>query len=664
MRILRLWQSEVKSNLPKYGLAVALFGLAFLGELGTLQAQNLCQNPLFPGDFSLSKDKVCVGSPVNVVTGPNLGTVRYDYNYTGKSYQEIDPTLVPATSFTYSKPGSYTILQSGQGGGQGGGTFLCKVITVLPLDPIKFTAKACSGRRATITPDLSSLGQYDLYEIYWGDGVRVQKTRAEMATDLSHTYTNAGTYTITIQGIYNPPVDCRSTLAKSDPITVTSAAAQPVITSLKTVSDNQIDIQYQTGSGIVVQLYQKINGAYTPTGQNGSGAGTFSVNSIDAKQTQCFEVVTQDVCTGTGLQSDEVCSLVLDAKAANKQNNLSWQPYAGTSTAFKYYRIYRGTGAPIGQVANSTTSTYSDANNIMCGVQYCYSLEATAGPTTITSAVVCVTGINGDVPGAIGNTVVSIENNHPRLVATLPTGAVPSAYTLVVSRASGPNGTFEPIGTAVNKNTFTDETADPSASSYCYEVAYQSGCGLTSAPTPPVCTVFLSSQSDTGIDWTVDSPFSQEKLNNYTIEVIDSVNNTRQEIPNIINTHYDLSALNVDVQSQKYRIITVSEFGTISYSNFFVFRREAKILVPDAFTPGNDNMNETFVVKGVYFDQFRMTIYDRWGEVIYSTTDKNGGWDGKINGQLAQAGQYMYRVEVVDTTGLKTVRTGAVLLIR
>ena len=663
MRILRLWRSEVKTNALLFWSTVTLFGLAFLGGLGNVQAQNLCNNPLFPGEFSLSKDKVCVGSPVNITNVPSaIINAKYSFQYDSKSsLAQINSSLSASTTYTYSQPGSYTVLQAGSGNNTAGGTFLCKVVTVLPLDPIKFTAKACSGRRASIVPDLSTLGQYDLYEIYWGDGVRVQKTRAEMATDLSHTYTNAGNYTITLQGIYNSPVDCQSPLVKSDPITVTAAAAQPIITNLKTTSDKAIDIQFQAGSGITVQLYQKQNGAYAPTSQNGTSAGTFTVQT-DANQTQCFKIVTQDACSGSGIQSEEVCSLVLDAKASNKQNNLSWQPYAGSSADFRYYRIYRGNGFN-GQIANKSSSTYADANNIQCGVQYCYTLEAQAGPTVITSAPVCVTGINEDLPGSLGNTVVSIENNQPRLVTTLPAGN-PSSYTLIVSRASGSGGPFEAIGTMVNKNTFTDETVNPAAGSYCYEVAYQSGCGLTSTPTSPVCTVFLSSKSDAGIDWTPESPFSSEKKDYYSIEVIDSVNNTRQEIPNIVNTHYDLSSLNLDVQSQKYRIITVSEFGTISYSNFFVFRREAKILVPDAFTPGNDNMNETFVVKGVYFDQFRMTIYDRWGEVVYTATDKNAGWDGKINGQPAQPGQYMYRVEVTDTTGLKTVRTGAVLLIR
>jgi gliding motility-associated-like protein len=670
VRILRLWLIDVgaKADLLAYWKTMALFGLLLLCGSPTAQAQNACVNPLFPGNFSLTKDKICVGTSVSVTAPPTIINAGYNFQYDGKS--SIDKiTLSTSTTFSYTAPGSYTIIQGGSGNGTGTGTILCKEITVLPVDQVKFTAKSCSGRRAMVVPDASTLGQYDLYEIYWGDGVREQKTRAEMALELAHTYTNAGTYTITVQGIYNAPASCRSTITQAAPITVAATAAQPLITALKTTSDNSIDITYQASPGSAVQLYQKVNGTYTATGQNGTGAGSFTVQT-DAKQVQCFQVQTQDACNSTPLKSDEVCSLVLDAKAVNKQNDLTWKPYAGTISATTQFRRYviKKSNLPLGSLPNIATSTYSDNTNITCGAQYCYTLEATisgVAETVITSAPVCVLGINGELPGNLGSTVVSVQDNHPYLVASLPTTGTSASYTLVISRSSGSSGTFEPVGTIANKNTFMDETADASTGSFCYQITYLTNCGLSSAPSTPVCSVFLTSKSPTGIDWTAESPFDPEKIGNYIIEVIDSVNNTRREITNIgMNTHYDLSQTDLDIQSQKYRIIAVSENGAVSYSNFYTFRREAKIWIPDAFTPNNDMNNDTLIVRGVYFDQFRLIMYDRWGEVIYETTDKTQGWDGRVKGQEAATGQYMYRVEVIDLTGIKTVRTGAVLLIR
>jgi gliding motility-associated-like protein len=646
----------VKANKLAHRAVLTLAILVLLSVFLQAQAQNVCINPAYPGSFSIDKAKVCVGTSITVSTTANAPV--YNFQYDGKSAFGQFPT-VNSKTFSYTSPGSYTIVQVGGGLT---GTIACREVVVLPVDPVKFTARGCSGRRAIVTVDASTLGQYDSYEIYWGDGVREQKTRADVAVDLSHTYTNAGSYAITVQGIYNAPASCRSTLTSAPPITVTSAATQPIITSLKTTSDNSIDITYQAGTGLSVQLYQKVNGTYTATSQKGSGSGTFSAQT-DARQVQCFQVVAQDACSTTGLSSDEVCSLVINVAAANKQNNLSWQPYAGSASQFRFYRLYRNGGVN-GQVTNRTTGTYADANNITCGTQYCYSLEATAGPTIIMSQPVCVTGINSSAPDSLNNVVVSIENNRPRLVAALPTTGAPTAYTLVISRSNGPSGPFLPVGTVANKNTFVDDSANPLASSYCYQVAYQSNCGLTSVPSKPVCTVLLSSKSNKGIDWTVDSPFTPERVDNYILEVVDSLNGTKREIPISGNTHYEPDPNDPNLQSQRYRIIAVSTNGTISYSNFFTFRREAKILVPDAFSPNGDGLNDMFLAKGIYFDQYRMSVYDRWGEVVYTTIDKTQGWDGRIKGQLAEQGQYMYRIEVIDLTGFQTVRTGAVLLVR
>ena len=491
-----------------------------------------------------------------------------------------------------------------------------------------------------------------------------------MQANPAHTYNSGSSIspTITVEGVYTSL--CNGPQA-TQPAALLGAATQPVITALTTTGDKAIDIKYQTSTGSSVQLYQKVNGTYTATGQKGSEVGTFTVQT-DAKQVQCFQLVTQDACNSTAsLKSDEVCSLVLDVKADNKQNNLKWQAYAGTlsgTSQLRYYRITRNNAPLGGTITNASTTSYSDAAAIECGTQYCYSIEATisgAGQTVVTSAPVCVNGTNGDVPGDISTVLVSIEDGHPRLITTPPTEIGPTdSYTMIVSRASGPSGSFQPVATLDRKSTYTDESANPSSGSYCYQVTYQNGCGLQSKPSTPVCTVFLEAKSNTGIDWNTDSPFTPEAVASYTLEVIDSLNGTKKEIPLASNTHYEPDPDDPNLQSQKYRVIAVSDGGTISYSNYYTFRREARILIPDAFTPNGDGMNEEFLPKGIYVDKFTMNIYTRWGEVVYSTTDKSQGWDGKINGQPAGVGQYMYRIELIDLTGLKTVRTGALLLIR
>jgi gliding motility-associated-like protein len=52
------------------------------------------------------------------------------------------------------------------------------------------------------------------------------------------------------------------------------------------------------------------------------------------------------------------------------------------------------------------------------------------------------------------------------------------------------------------------------------------------------------------------------------------------------------------------------------------------IYVPNAFTPNGDGMNDVFQPKGFGITQYELLIYDRWGELMFRTTDFNEGWNG------------------------------------
>jgi len=74
--------------------------------------------------------------------------------------------------------------------------------------------------------------------------------------------------------------------------------------------------------------------------------------------------------------------------------------------------------------------------------------------------------------------------------------------------------------------------------------------------------------------------------------------------------------------------------------------------VPNSFSPNGDGINDVFLPKGfgIEDDQFRMLIYDRWGKLIFESSDKNVGWDGTLpeSGQMAQVGTYAWRIFIGD----------------
>jgi gliding motility-associated-like protein len=90
--------------------------------------------------------------------------------------------------------------------------------------------------------------------------------------------------------------------------------------------------------------------------------------------------------------------------------------------------------------------------------------------------------------------------------------------------------------------------------------------------------------------------------------------------------------------------------------------------MPNAFTPNGDSNNDGFLGKGVMdgSTDFVMTIWNRWGELVFETHDPNEPWNGRAqqNGGLSPGGVYIYRVTFTAPRGEKFDYKGFATLVR
>lgn len=86
--------------------------------------------------------------------------------------------------------------------------------------------------------------------------------------------------------------------------------------------------------------------------------------------------------------------------------------------------------------------------------------------------------------------------------------------------------------------------------------------------------------------------------------------------------------------------------------------------VPTAFTPGKFGKNGIIKVEGFGIGKMTWKIYNRWGQVVFSTSDRNQGWDGTFKGQLQAMDVYTYTLDAEFTDGTKVRRTGDITLLR
>ncbi len=90
-----------------------------------------------------------------------------------------------------------------------------------------------------------------------------------------------------------------------------------------------------------------------------------------------------------------------------------------------------------------------------------------------------------------------------------------------------------------------------------------------------------------------------------------------------------------------------------------------EIYVPTAFTPNGDNINDILTAKPIgikTYNYFR--IYNRWGQLMFSTTDFSKGWDGTIKGISQTTGTYLWMAEGIDFKGRTINRKRSTLLIK
>ncbi len=88
------------------------------------------------------------------------------------------------------------------------------------------------------------------------------------------------------------------------------------------------------------------------------------------------------------------------------------------------------------------------------------------------------------------------------------------------------------------------------------------------------------------------------------------------------------------------------------------------IYIPNAFTPNGDSNNDGFSVYAQNITEFKVSIFDRWGEEIFSSKDKDFVWDGTYFGHRVQEGVYVYKIAAVGFHGQRFEKVGTVSVLR
>jgi gliding motility-associated-like protein len=80
--------------------------------------------------------------------------------------------------------------------------------------------------------------------------------------------------------------------------------------------------------------------------------------------------------------------------------------------------------------------------------------------------------------------------------------------------------------------------------------------------------------------------------------------------------------------------------------------------VPNAFSPNKDGVNDIFFVRGNNVKDFALKIFDRWGTLMFETSNLNDGWNGEYQGRIVNTGIFVYTLDYTLKEGTQGTLKG------
>ena len=588
--------------------------------------------------FTTNASQGCVPFTVSLTDCSNGGkNLIYQYDPVGRPRDTI-----AATTFTYIKPGIYKIVQWGSFNAQGDST--SQTITVLPVPMPDFAVSYCAANQVAVKITDTN---YDGFVIDFGDGTPAITAKAN--AQVLHAYADNTPKIITVAGTY-AGISCGNT--RTQTITPLPALGLPVWLSLQTPTPTSFDLRFQGMSYLRYQLFQQDEAGneilLSTFEKNANPLFTYLAQNLDSTQQYRYRIKALDDC-GNSAFSGVVAKMPLNVQAGSRQMLVSWKAYPN-ATDFRYYLLLRNE-QQLAMLTDLSINSFLD-KDVVCGRKYCYRLVTQLGNAlTSVSQTVCRTGISTQVPPAVTNVLATIDNEKAVLTWLPPANFTIKSYTITKS-----DGTVN----VVTQNKFQDTTRFDRQ--VCYTIQLEDSCGNRSLQTARTCPVFLSLNPATEkLEWTAYES-GQGAVQEYLVELVDEQGKvTKSTSAGTTLQFADYPDLTTQVLH--YRIRAVA--GNLnSYSNVITITQTARLVVPSAFSPNDDAFNNTFMADGIFIKTFNMAVYNRWGQVIFATTDLSKGWDGKLNNTPAPAASYVYTVEAADFTGKPIKRQGTFMLLR
>jgi gliding motility-associated-like protein len=649
-----------------------------LTEPPLLTAAATGNSPLCPGTGSVG---VTVGGGVPVYTYSWMPGGATTQNVTGLSGGVYTVTVTDANGCTQVSTAAITVPAT-------------LVLTATPVDG------SCGNSNGSIS--LNASGGTPVYAYNWAPAGAGQS-----ATGLA-----ANTYTITMTDSKSCTETTTAIVGNTPPL----AIAASVTTNVSCKGGNDGSVTATPGGGTAPLIY-----TWTPAGggaaiASGLIAGTYTVNVIDSKGCTAVSSATvtePPLLTISAPAVPIICigqsaTLIATATGGTVNYTYGWMPGSliGPSVSVSPVTTTTYSVAVVdskGCTASSTvlvtirqplTVTAGAGKNVCAGSSTTVTATATGGdgahtytwqPGNTLGSTISVTPVGTQIYTVtvsdgcgtpVATSVVTVQSVAPILTPAFTPDSSAGCAPLCVTFANITTG-----GTTTSCNwDFGDAGSSQNcAPTYCYRKSGTYSVKLTVTDTNGCASILTKTNNIKVFPIPVGGFIADPKstsiltpLINFTDKSTSDVVKWNWNFGDVVNsgsTKKNPTYTYKDTGKYQVQLIVTTAYGCVdTIEDAVIIHGDYMFYVPNAFSPNGDGINDTFFPKGYMLDAscYKMLIFDRWGNLIFSSTDLNLGWDGKANGgaETAQQDVYVWKIETCDYQKTKYKYIGHVSLVK
>jgi len=659
------------------------------------------------GSFTTDKNSGCVPELIVKFTNTSVDStiVKYLWNFgdgtvEGSGLKDILHTYSSDITKTYYP--SLTVYD----------TYECRSRYSVPINLIGINSDfqaddnaICVGQTVTFMPV-----DADLDSLFWsfGDG-------NISGNNNIHTYYNRGLYSVSLAALKN---GCRDTITKQNYINVEEADANFTISDsiLNCYPDTLYAVHNNSnGSPVVNRLWtfdsqvltnnsSSVKYIYTKPGNYTAGLTVITLNNCQASRS--VNILITGPTALTSFNPQQICyndSVTFQIDSLNDVKEWQWLFGDGnTSTSNPVTHRYTSRGHIVPSIIlindncsvsialdtlaiSSVKANFSSADS---SFNICYgnkldlinsSMYSTYWNWEIddilTSTDYNLTDVLFPATGEYKVKLIAIDTNNCTDTIIKKFTVIPYPFffiagdsvmclgmdsiVLTVNEDSGWKITWSPAEGVSDPQSFTTIVLPTETTTYRAQVTDTFGCSATREKTIVINQPFNFSRSpvsdttiyigesiqllieadsdDVSYSWTPNENISCLNCNN---PIVNPTSNVTYKVE-ITNNCFDFT--------ESFTIEVITDFY---------------LEAPTAFSPNGDLNNDVFLFESKNIENFDLKIFNRWGEIVFSSNDINSGWDGKVNDHAQNIDTYTYFIKAETIHGYKFEKKGSFLLLK